>query len=89
MNLSSSKDDPRNTTLVLTSGQVMYRVETPSKLVGIRTTTTRRVDANHSEVGQIEWHLFSDTVLRVGRRVIQLRNARFVSIVFYSPPPKF
>jgi len=79
MNLSLSRDDPRNTTLVLPDGQIMYQVETPARLIGIRTTTIRRADANHSEVGQIEWHLFSDTVLRVGRRIIQPRRTGTVS----------
>ena len=71
MNLSLSKDKPRNTSLVLSDGRAMYHVKTPSTLIDNKTTTISRVDAGVSDIGLIKWHTFSSTELWVKGRLIQ------------------
>ncbi|KIM87279.1 hypothetical protein PILCRDRAFT_814769, partial [Piloderma croceum F 1598] len=68
MNLSLSRDDPRNTVLVNPDGLPMYHIDTPTKWFGSGNTRIMNVSASSVDVGMIEWHLWDDTVLLVGRR---------------------
>jgi len=86
MNLSLSKNNPRNTVLILPDGRAMYHINTPNKLFRSVTTTIRRVDTARSNndngdgVGRIEWRSFSNTELWMGERMIQpYKNGTFRS----------
>jgi hypothetical protein len=71
MNLSLSKDEPRNTILTLPDGRPLYQIETPSKFIGTEVTRIKNAAQNYSDTGMIEWHSFHTTVIYVGQRLIE------------------
>jgi len=68
MNLSFSRDDPRNTVLIAPDGRPLYHIETPTSFVGSGNTKIMNVSGRSMDIGMIEWHSWNDTVLLIGRR---------------------
>jgi len=75
MNLSLSKDDPRNTTLALPDGHPLYQIETPSKFIGTEVTRIKNAAQNYADTGMIEWHTFHPTIIHVGPRRVEPHKA--------------
>jgi hypothetical protein len=75
MNLSFSKDEPRNTILTLPDGRPLYQIETPSNFIGTRVTRIKNAAQNYADTGMIEWHTFHSTIIHVGQWLVEPHNA--------------
>lgn len=54
--------------IMMPDGRPLYVVETPAQFLGTANTKVMNVSGKPSDVGMIEWHSWSDSVLLVGRR---------------------
>ena len=78
MNLSFSRDDPRNTVLMRPDGMPMYHIDTPITWLGSGNTKIMNVLGKSTDIGMIEWHRWNDSVLLVGlRRVTPVSSGMF------------
>lgn len=68
MELSLNKNDPINTVFMTPDGRPMYHVNTASKVFGTGDTKIMNVWEKTTDIGMIEWHSWSDSVILVGRR---------------------
>ncbi|KAG1885234.1 hypothetical protein F4604DRAFT_1730553 [Suillus subluteus] len=71
--LTFSTENVRNTVITNEQGQIIYKTETPFKLVGVRTTTIQKIKPNDDQshmqdqfdvLGEIEWHKFTSSKFR-------------------------
>jgi len=81
--LTLSTEDVRNTVITNEQGQIIYKTETPFKLVGVRTTTIQKIRPNVDQyhmpdqfdvMGEIEWHTFSSSKFRFGGTEVKTKE---------------
>ncbi|KAG1891481.1 hypothetical protein F4604DRAFT_1611832 [Suillus subluteus] len=80
---SLSTEHVRNTIITNEQGQIIYKTQTPSKLVGVRTTTIQKIKPNDDRyhmqnqfdvLGEIEWHKFSSSKFRSGGTEVETKE---------------
>jgi hypothetical protein len=73
--LTLSTEHVRNTVITNEQGQIIYKTQTPFRLVGVRTTTIQKVRPYDNQyhmrhqfdvLGEIEWHTFTSSKFRSG-----------------------
>jgi hypothetical protein len=81
MDLLLDKDSVRNTNITLLTGQPIYHVSTPSRILHTETTTIKKVQQYESyEMATIEVHTTKGDICRVwGNNIVQKKS--FVSLV--------
>jgi len=81
--LTLSTEQVRNTVITNEEGQVIYKTETPFKLIGVRTTTIQKIRPNDNPyhmrdqfdvMGEIEWHSFSSSKFRFGGTEVETKE---------------
>lgn len=78
MELTLSRDDPKNTILTTPDGHPWYHVNTPSKFFKSPDTTIMNVNSGEpttANMGTIEWHNLHACVLKVGSRRVQIHQS--------------
>ncbi|KAG2142860.1 uncharacterized protein EDB93DRAFT_1088505 [Suillus bovinus] len=80
-----STEHVRNTVITNDQGQIIYKTDTPFKLVGARTTTIQKIRPNNDRyhmhdqfdvLGEIEWHTFVSSKFR--SRGIEVETEGFI-----------
>ncbi|KAG2365621.1 hypothetical protein BDR07DRAFT_1459005 [Suillus spraguei] len=77
ISLPLSTEHVRNTIITNEQGQIIYKINTPFRLVGVRTTTIQKIKPNDSDdlyhmrdqfyvLGEIEWHRSASSKFRSG-----------------------
>lgn len=81
--LHFTNNSPHNAFLCNSDGQAIYKIETPKKLAH-RISTISKIIPNTSkddmqdrfeEIGQIEWHTFTKTILKTGGMEHEFENS--------------
>ncbi|KAG2070042.1 hypothetical protein BDR04DRAFT_658586 [Suillus decipiens] len=85
ISLALSSEHVRNTVITNEQGQIIYKISTPFRLVGVRTTTIRKIKPNDSDdlyythdqfyvLGEIEWHKSASSKFRSGGTEVETND---------------
>ncbi|KAG2359258.1 hypothetical protein BDR07DRAFT_1415504 [Suillus spraguei] len=75
--LTFSTEHVRNTVITNKQGQVIYKTDTPFRLVRAHTATIQKIKPNNDQFNvleEIEWHTFNSSKFRAGGTKIEMEE---------------